>query len=75
MKRRSFLRLSSIASLGALVANVHRVNASNRLKKPKQSSGKIKNKPLVVSTWSHGMAANQVAWQKLGEGWECSRCG
>ncbi|MFY0601983.1 MAG: N(4)-(beta-N-acetylglucosaminyl)-L-asparaginase [Cyclobacteriaceae bacterium] len=26
------------------------------------------NKPLVISTWDHGLAANKVAWQLLEEG-------
>lgn len=26
---------------------------------------KIRNMPIVVSTWQHGLAANQAAWQVL----------
>lgn len=35
---------------------------------PQTSSGSLVNKPLVISTWRHGMAANEVAWQVLSEG-------
>jgi isoaspartyl peptidase/L-asparaginase-like protein (Ntn-hydrolase superfamily) len=35
---------------------------------PQTSSGSRVTKPLVISTWSHGMAANEAAWQVLTEG-------
>ncbi|WP_166422568.1 N(4)-(beta-N-acetylglucosaminyl)-L-asparaginase [Paraglaciecola sp. 20A4] len=53
--RRGFLKFSFLSSVvGALTGVSKSVMAA---KKP--------NKPIVVSTWEHGLAANAVAWQVL----------
>ncbi|GAC20355.1 N(4)-(beta-N-acetylglucosaminyl)-L-asparaginase [Paraglaciecola arctica] len=55
--RRDFLKLSAIGSaLGLVFSNISSVSAKN-IKKPQ--------KPIVVSTWQHGLAANEAAWQVL----------
>ncbi|MEY4286415.1 MAG: hypothetical protein RL511_488 [Bacteroidota bacterium] len=62
MKRRQFIRFGAILSALSLVD------------KPKASqtfsqsfSGKTDG-PLVLSTWNHGLAANEGAWQVLSKG-------
>lgn len=54
--RRDFLKLSALT--GAL---------SFLLPKAARAAAKI-NKPIVVSTWEHGMPANQAAWEVLKTG-------
>jgi len=60
--RRKFLKQSAIAGLGisltpALVKS--NVKANGNLKKTNNSG------PVVISTWRHGMAANEAAWKVL----------
>lgn len=54
--RRSFLKLGALAPLAA-GATVRSASASPR------AAG-----PVVVSTWHHGLAANEAAWAVLGAG-------
>ncbi|WP_066831931.1 isoaspartyl peptidase/L-asparaginase family protein [Rufibacter ruber] len=57
--RRKFLRLSALsATLVGGISPFQRIWAG-ALEKPKA------NKPIVISTWDHGMPANEAAWQIL----------
>lgn len=57
--RRSFLIKSSVALAGiALLKNT--LTAA-----PLRKEGKF---PIVISTWNHGMPANEAAWKILAEG-------
>lgn len=59
INRRSFFTKSSLALAGfTLVKNA---GASNLL----QSANKF---PIVISTWNHGLPANEAAWEILSEG-------
>lgn len=58
MKRRNFIKTMSLASAGAMIAG--KVQSKNSL-----SGLKPANKPIVISTWNHGLAANKAAWEKL----------
>ncbi|MDA9312215.1 N(4)-(beta-N-acetylglucosaminyl)-L-asparaginase [Vicingaceae bacterium] len=63
MKRRTFLSSTALASLGVLF--IRSGFASNSEKDIlKQPSTPVK-KPVVVSTWIHGMEANKAAWALL----------
>ncbi|KAA3437975.1 N(4)-(beta-N-acetylglucosaminyl)-L-asparaginase [Rufibacter hautae] len=59
--RRHFLKLSAMGT--ALVSGFYPIH--------KAFSGSIKqgktNKPLVISTWDHGMPANEAAWKILSQ--------
>jgi len=56
--RRNFIKLTAwSAALG-----------STFLKACAQPKGNTMNKPIVVSTWEHGLAANEVAWAILNQG-------
>ncbi len=64
--KRTFLK-QSITTLLALGASTL---ASKSIADPQQlstklSKSKIRTKPIVVSTWQHGVAANQEAWRIL----------
>ncbi|MEE4176301.1 MAG: N(4)-(beta-N-acetylglucosaminyl)-L-asparaginase [Bacteroides sp.] len=60
--RRQFIfqSLSFGAGLGLLG-----LSSYTRAKGP---AATIKGQPMVISTWRHGLAANEAAWQILGEG-------
>jgi N4-(beta-N-acetylglucosaminyl)-L-asparaginase len=59
-KRREFLRLSALASLGIPLKGLAAF-------KPKTAVPEA-NKPLVISTWHFGMPANEAAWKVLAGG-------
>jgi N4-(beta-N-acetylglucosaminyl)-L-asparaginase len=61
--RRSFLKTSALASAAALIGLPEVLKAAAQ----KRSSGPV-NKPIVISTWNHGLAANEGAWKILGAG-------
>ncbi len=56
--RRNFLKLS------ALVGSLFAFNKSKAVTLVEQSS-KVARKPIVISTWKHGLAANDGAWKIL----------
>lgn len=55
--RRTFLRLSALGSLAAGAVPPALGNTSRRA-----------GAPVVVSTWNHGLAANEAAWDVLAQG-------
>jgi len=66
--KRKFLKLSlasaSALSTVGLFSNTFANNHQNKTK----SHSKSKTKPIVVSTWQHGLAANKAAWHVLSAG-------
>jgi N4-(beta-N-acetylglucosaminyl)-L-asparaginase len=63
--RRRFIRNSVImASLAALPAGI-KAGVFQTQNQSKSCRKKIKHKPIVVSTWNHGLAANEAAWKIL----------
>jgi len=63
-KRRSFLKNAVLSAL-PLTAPAHWFSS---LPNPRQSQ------PVVLSTWKHGVAANEKAWQLLKEGYNAIDC-
>lgn len=61
--RRSFIKLSALGTT-ALVAN-YVLAGEKDLNKGLLKNQEIKIKPIVISTWNHGMAANEAAWKVL----------
>jgi len=60
--RRRFLKLSTLGAAvlsGSFPWTSLRAKSSNHLPA---------NKPLVISTWEHGLAANNAAWEVLNQG-------
>ena len=60
ISRKNFLKLTALGGLFPI-----KEFASNTSKT--SFSGSV-NKPVVLSTWGHGIAANEAAWQVLLEG-------
>ncbi|MEM7367587.1 MAG: N(4)-(beta-N-acetylglucosaminyl)-L-asparaginase [Bacteroidota bacterium] len=57
--RRNFIKLST---LGAAASGIWLKACANTPSQPTD------NKPVVISTWEHGLAANQAAWEILTHG-------
>jgi isoaspartyl peptidase/L-asparaginase-like protein (Ntn-hydrolase superfamily) len=62
MKRRKFLNITSITSIGVLFYK--HTEAKDSLNNALLSEG-IKNSPIIISTWKHGVEANEAAWEVL----------
>lgn len=62
--KRQFLKLSIFGSVLLGATKVFSKPVLQATNTPKPSNRSV-NKPIVVSTWEHGLAANQVAWQVL----------
>ena len=69
--RRDFLKISAAGSLG-LLTGTSSASAESKTITPNKQNTSVKErpvtKPVVVSTWSHGMPANEVAWEILENG-------
>ena len=61
MKRRKFISAVSVGALSAVVTK-------DLLAIPLKDKSENLNKPMVVSTWNHGIEANEEAWKVLSEG-------
>lgn len=68
MKRRSFFKLGVLGGLGSTLAvnQLFAGESANSLPFVEDPSGA--KKPLVLSTWNHGVAANAGAWEVLSKG-------
>ncbi len=67
MKRRKFLGAASLTSIGLFFSQY--VNAKADLPLEKSNiPAKDEAKPIIISTWNHGMAANRMAWKVLLKG-------
>jgi len=64
MSRRKFLKTSALGIGGLLVSKIATSTSSNS----SSLYTTIKNKPIVISTWNHGLAANKAAWEILESG-------
>jgi isoaspartyl peptidase/L-asparaginase-like protein (Ntn-hydrolase superfamily) len=58
--RRNFIKVASLASVGAIAAAKGKAENSTSKKK---SSKKVR--PIVISTWKNGINANKKAWEIL----------
>ena len=61
MKRKTFINRTLMA-IGGL-SMIPKIKAN-----PPAYSRTLVSKPIVISTWSHGMAANEAAWEVLMKG-------
>ena len=58
---RSLVTISGLSVIPTLKAYPHAASAS-------PDSKSLTGRPMVISTWQHGMAANEAAWEVLMEG-------
>ncbi len=63
MKRRTFLSSTALASLGVVLTRCG--FAATPEKKSENPTIASSKKPVVISTWIHGMEANKAAWEVL----------
>ena len=68
MKRRNFIKAASLTGAGVLLSRC--IGATDPIisEEPNNEQPIIKNKPVIISTWNHGIAANKAAWEKLESG-------
>jgi N4-(beta-N-acetylglucosaminyl)-L-asparaginase len=62
--RRNFIKLSALGSAAVLTTAC----ASTEKEEKESTISKEVNKPIVISTWNHGLAANAAAWDILEKG-------
>lgn len=60
--RRNFIRIGSLAGAALTLSPIKDLEAKNH------HSKRAANKPIVISTWDFGVAANQAAWEILSKG-------
>ena len=65
MSRRKFIQKSALALGSVMLTKI--VSAKPVYAFGKQDKTEVK-KPVVISTWNHGLAANKAAWSVLNEG-------
>lgn len=70
MKRRNFIGATALAATGVFLTKCVNITTEVNTKgeDDKVLPAKEVNKPVIISTWNHGIAANEAAWQKLEEG-------
>ncbi len=64
--RRNFLLQSMLATFGLTFNSCKTEADKNTPKMPKNPSNAFK--PIVISTWNHGLIANEVAWKVIEKG-------
>ncbi|MBL6964036.1 MAG: isoaspartyl peptidase/L-asparaginase [Bacteroidetes bacterium] len=65
--RRNFIKGSIVVASLAAVPAIFNKSYGNSLSEPGIRRKRIRNKPVVVSTWKHGLAANEAAWEILSQ--------
>lgn len=63
--RRNFIKLSALGSAAVLTSSCL---TSEKEKKENVKVPKEVTKPIVISTWNHGLAANNASWGVLSKG-------
>jgi len=63
--RRTFLKLASLSSLAVMAKGF---SQTLKTTPPQNKTNFINQKPIVISTWIHGMQANAGAWEVLTKG-------
>jgi len=63
--RRNFIKLTALGSVAVLTSSC---STSEKELKEKTNVFKKAVKPIVISTWNHGIQANKVSWEILSNG-------
>ncbi|MEQ6121037.1 N(4)-(beta-N-acetylglucosaminyl)-L-asparaginase [Reichenbachiella sp. MALMAid0571] len=63
-ERRDFIKLSALGLVGLSGASIASCDQKEE-RKEYSSTVKVKNKPIVLSTWNAGIKANEEAWKIL----------
>ncbi|MCH2021121.1 MAG: N(4)-(beta-N-acetylglucosaminyl)-L-asparaginase [Saprospiraceae bacterium] len=67
MLRRNFLKFLGLSS-GSVLMSTSCNNKLDAKKNTLDEFGTIDNKPVIVSTWKHGLEANEAAWTVIDQG-------
>lgn len=65
--RRNFMKLTALGSAAVLTSSCLTPSREDEDKEGKKNPKKVV-KPIVISTWNHGLQANAVAWEILEKG-------
>jgi len=65
MSRRKFIKKSALVIGGAMLTEIASSKTVQTFEKEDKTEIK---KPVVISTWNHGLAANKAAWKVLNDG-------
>src|SRR5665811_2049389 len=67
MSRRKFLKAGALGVGGVLLASytTHTPKEEDPTPEKEKVAEKPITKPIVISTWNHGLAANDAAWEIL----------
>ena len=65
--RRNFIKLSALAGTATLISSCLPSEKGTLKEKTTNQSKKV-TRPVVISTWSHGIEANTAAWEILSNG-------
>lgn len=68
MKRRKFIKDTAVVGAGAFAASKFGMTDLMGLEDRSERKGKEMSLPVVISTWSFGLRANDVAWKLLKNG-------
>ena len=64
MKRRNFIKAASLTGAGVLLSRCIGATSDPIIsEEPSNEQPIIKNKPVIISTWNHGLSANDKAWE------------
>ncbi len=61
--RRKFLKISALSAV--FLPRISENETAQNSILPKGQTSPVAARPIVISTWNHGLAANQAAWQVL----------
>lgn len=64
--RRGFIKKAAVGTIG--ITAVFNCSDSTKTEKVHAAFSKPKKKPVIISTWRHGLDANQEAWKQLKNG-------
>ena len=68
MKRRNFIERAALGSIGLSTILSCKEIAKKDENLNKDEVLKVQRKPVLISTWNHGLPANEETWKQLKNG-------
>jgi N4-(beta-N-acetylglucosaminyl)-L-asparaginase len=68
MKRRSFIEKATLGTIGIGAVLSCKKNSETNEEDITPNTSKSEIKPLIISTWNHGLPANEETWRQLKQG-------
>ncbi len=66
--RRDFIKKAALGTIGMSSVLSFGAVSDKTVETPTNSDKKKGNKPLIISTWNHGLPANEETWKQLKKG-------